>query len=145
MADLSITAASVRSGLNATKASATTGESGGLAAGDVIYLDGGDLDDDGAPKAKLADANDTKPKAAAAGICLHASANGQPIQYASAADNFISGAAILAGVQYILSNNPGKICPVADLASGWYYTPLFVGKDTTTAILSVAASGLQKA
>lgn len=148
MADLTITAASVRASGSAlsggvTIASVTTGETS-FAGGEVVYLDPADLDSDNIGKAKLADANGTATTAKAAGITLHPSNLNQPVQIIALDSNFIPGATLTAGMQYVLSATPGKICPVTDMASGWFYTPLFVGMDATHANLNVTPSGLQR-
>lgn len=127
MADLSITAANVVAGAGATVEHGTAGAT--VTAGQIVYLD--DSDD----KFKLADDNSgTAAVRAAYGIALHGASNGQPLAVLTAGPVTI-GAALTAGVAYYLSDTPGGICPVADLASGEY--PTIVGIATSTTVLDV--------
>jgi hypothetical protein len=148
MADLTITPGSVLTSTNSqnstvTKTTRVCGAAT-LAAGDVVYLDPADLDDDANGKAKLADNNASQTTAKADGICLHPSSLGQPIQVASLDPGFIPGAVLTPGMLYVLSNTPGKVMPVTDMASGMFYTPLFLALDATKADLNVLPSGIQR-
>lgn len=108
MADISITAASVKSGANPV---ITTGRAGaGVTAGQAVYRDATD------GKFKLAD-NDGSGTRQVDGIALHAAAADQPLAVQSGGDITI-GATLTPGTSYFLSGTPGGLCPVADVASG---------------------------
>lgn len=128
MADLTITSASVLAGSGARRVIGTAGVS--VTAGQVVYLDSATA------TYKLADNNSaTAEVRAPAGIALHAAASGQPLAVHTSGPITI-GAALTAGVAYYLSDTPGGICPVADLASGEY--PTILGIATSTTVLNVA-------
>jgi hypothetical protein len=126
MADLSITAANVVAGSDAVRESGTAGAT--ITAGQAVYLDTTDM------KYKLADSNGAAALRVPNGIALHGAANNQPIVLQKDGDLTI-GATMVAGVAYYLSDTPGGICPVADLASGEY--PCIVGIAKSTSVLSV--------
>lgn len=120
MANLTITASAV---IPSASATLQTGFSGvAIAAGEVIYKDTGDSN-----KLKLADANDASAIVrTVAGIAVNSAAAGQPVTYASEDPDLTLGAMLFeAGDAFILSATPGKIAPVADLATGMY--PTFLG------------------
>lgn len=133
MADLVITAANVAAGSGAKIEHGTAGAA--VTAGQAVFLDTDNT-------YKLADANSVTPAARVdSGIALHAAAAGQPLAVCSNGPITI-GATVSVGVGYYLSNNPGGICPVADLASGSY--PNFLGFATSTTVidLSIEAAGV---
>jgi hypothetical protein len=76
---------------------------------------------------KLADANVASPVYKATGLTLAAAAANQPCPIATSDTAFDPGFALPAGEVVILSANPGKLCPAADLASGWFTTVIGVG------------------
>lgn len=127
MSDLSITAANVVPGSDAVVEHGTAGVS--ITAGQQVYLDSA------TGKYGLADNNSAtagvrKPR----GTALHAAAANQPL--AIQRDGSITiGATMTAGVAYYLSDTPGGICPVADLASGEY--PSLIGMATSTTVLDL--------
>lgn len=120
MADIVITAANVVAGAGAvteTRLAAAT-----IAAGEVVYLDANS-------RYNLADTDSAtalvrKPR----GIALNGGAAGQPIQIIRSGDVTL-GSVLTRAVAYYLSGNPGKIAPIADVATGDY-----------TAILGLAIS-----
>ena len=127
MADLTITAATVISGAGALVAHGTAGAA--VTAGQAVYLD------EAAGTYKLADNNSaTAAVREPDGIALHASSTGQPLAVHTRGPITI-GATLTAGVAYYLSDTPGGICPVADLASGEY--PSIIGIATSTTVLNV--------
>lgn len=127
MADLTITAANVISMAGALVAHGTAGAA--VTAGQAVYLD------DAAGTYKLADNNSVTVAARAPdGFTLHAAATGQPIAVHTRGPLTI-GAALTPGVAYYLSDTPGGVCPVADLASGEY--PSIVGIATSASVLDV--------
>lgn len=118
MADLSITAANVIAGSNATKRPGIAGAT--ITAGQVVYLDqtttGKWLHADGD--------EDTVAErgGAVVGIALNGASDGQPLMVQTDGDITLGAATMTAGVTYYLSDAAGGICPLADLATGDYYT-----------------------
>jgi predicted lysophospholipase L1 biosynthesis ABC-type transport system permease subunit len=51
----------------------------------------------------------------------------------------VIGAAVTPGVAYYLSDTPGGICPVADLAAGEYPALLGMAKSATVITLNIEA------
>ena len=83
----------------------------------------------------LADNNSASATIRAAyGVALNGGAVNQPIRVLKSGP-YTAGATLGAGIGYYLSDTPGGICPVADLASGEF--PVFLGFATTTAILNL--------
>jgi hypothetical protein len=126
MADISITAANVVAASDAVRESGTAGAT--VTAGQLVYLDNSDM------KYKLADSNGAAALRVPSGIALNGAANNQPLVIQKGGDITIGGT-MTAGVAYYLSDTPGGICPVADLASGEY--PCIVGIAKSTSVLSV--------
>jgi hypothetical protein len=126
MADISITAANVVAGSDAVREAGTAGAT--VTAGQLVYLDPSDM------KYKLADSNGAAALRVPSGIALNGAANNQPLVIQKGGDITIGGT-MTAGVAYYLSDTPGGICPVADLASGEY--PCIVGIAKSTSVLSV--------
>ena len=134
MADLTITAASVLAGSDASVRDGTLGAA--VTAGQALYLDPADS------RWKLADNNSATVIARTPqGIALNGGASGQPVKVLTGGPITI-GATMTAGVAYYLSDTAGGICPVADLASGEY--PTIIGIATSTTVLDVRfhASGV---
>lgn len=127
MADLTITAANVVAGSGASVRHGTAGAT--ITAGQVVYLDSS------TSTYKLADNNSaTAAVRSPTGIALNGAASGQPVGVLTRGPITI-GAALTAGVAYYLSDTPGGIGPVADLASGEY--PTIIGIATSTTVLDV--------
>ena len=124
MADLTITAASVAAGSASTTEHGTAGAS--ITAGQVVYKDAT------TKRYGLADNNGATATKAPVGIALNGAATGQPLAIIKSGDITI-GATMTAGVAYYLSDTPGGICPVADLASG--ETAILLGMATSTTVL----------
>jgi hypothetical protein len=137
MVDLTITAASVLPGSNARKKAGTSGAT--IAAGKVVYLDSTTntwllADSDSATAAARGSTDDL-------GIALNGASAGQPVDVQVAGDVTL-GAVMTAGVTYYLSDDPGGICPIADLATGDYYVVLGVAKSTSVLAFDPAYSGV---
>lgn len=134
MADLVITAASVIAGLGAT---ITHGEAGAtITAGQIIFRDPADR------LHKLADNNAAGAAVRAPkGIALNGAANGQPLAVHEKGPITI-GAVLTPGVAYYLSDTPGGICPVADLASGEYPTIIGIAKSASVLDVNIQQSGV---
>jgi hypothetical protein len=133
MADLTITAANVVSGADATVTHGVAGAT--ITAGQAVYRDA-------AGAYLLADNNSATVLARTpVGIALHGAALNQPLAVQTAGDITI-GATMTAGVAYYLSDTPGGIGPVADLASGEYPTVIGIAKSTTVLDINISSSGV---
>jgi len=127
MADLTLTAANVLAGSNATTNLGTAGAT--ITAGQVVYFD------DTTKTYKLADTDSaTAAVRSPVGIALNGASSGQPLMVLTGGDITL-GAVLTAGVAYYLSGNAGGICPVADVAAGDY--PVVLGMAKSTSVLSV--------
>lgn len=127
MADLSLTAASVIAGTGANTENGSLGAA--VTAGQVLYKASADglwyLADNNSATAAIRQAT---------GIALNGGGIGQPVRVLLSGPVTI-GATVTAGVAYYLSDTPGGICPVADLASGEY--SCLVGIATSTTVIDV--------
>ncbi len=134
MADISITAANVVAGSNASVVQGTAGET--IAAGQFVYKA------TATQKWMLAD-NDsaTAEVRLPLGVALNGAALNQPVVVQKSGDVTIGGA-LTAGVAYYLSATPGGICPVADIASGDYSVLLGLAKSATVLAIDIQASGV---
>lgn len=128
MADLTITAANVIAQAGATLRHGTAGAA--VTAGQMGYYDAT------TGTYKLAD-NDSGTAAVRVADCmfLHAAEIGQPVTVLKAGPVAL-GSVLTAGAAYYLSNTPGGICPVADLATGEYVQ--LIGLATSASVLNVA-------
>lgn len=134
MADLSITAASVLAGSGASVKHGVAGAT--VIAGEVAYLDSV------TNTYKLADCDSgTAALRSPAAFALHGSLAGQPLAVLSGGPITL-GAVLTPGVAYYLSGTPGKVCPVADLASGDYPTILGIAISTTVLNVKIQESGV---
>ena len=125
MAALTITAANVLKGSNATLVNGTAGAT--ITAGQLVYLDSA------TNTYKLTD-SDVVAAASAAGIALHGSLANQPLQILAAGPITV-GATMTAGVVYYASPTAGGIGPVADLVAT--NRSIVVGVATSTTVLNV--------
>jgi hypothetical protein len=134
MADLTITAANVVKGDGGDVDRGTAGAA--ITAGQAVYKDAAD------GKYKLADNNSaTAAVRRPSGIALNGAANNQPLTVLRSGDVTI-GATLTAGVAYYLSDTPGGICPVGDLASGEYPSVLGIAESTTVLNVNITQSGV---
>lgn len=134
MADVTITAASVAQGSNASTTQGFLGAT--VTAGQVVYKDAAD------GLFKLADGNSgTAAARAAFGIALNGGASGQPVVVQTSGDITIGGTVTVGGV-YVLSATPGGIAPVADLASGNYTNTIGIGITASTLRIVIATAGV---
>lgn len=128
MANLSITAANVVADSSASREAGTAGES--IAAGEAVYYASATR------KWMLADADSATAEARrATGIALNTAALNQPIDVLKSGDLTV-GAVLTAGAAYYLSDDPGKICPLADVSGGDYIC--LIGLAKSTSVLAVA-------
>ncbi len=132
MADISITASAVVPSSTAVIKRATAGAT--ITAGQLIYLDTGDLDSAGVGKAKLTDCNSgTALVRVVDGIAVNGASAGQPVEYVTYDSALVVAASGLTANQiWISSATAGGIAPSADLTTGWYLTAVAVVKSATT-------------
>jgi hypothetical protein len=129
MADLTITAANVIAGSNATKESGIAGEA--ITAGQAVYKSST------TGKYMKADSNSGTAEARKPlGIALNGAADGQPLAVQKAGDITI-GATLTAGTAYYLSDTAGGICPLADVGVGEYICLLGLAKSTSVLALNI--------
>ena len=134
MADLTITAANVVRGSNAKIEHGDAGAT--ITAGQCVYRDTTD------GEYKLSDADSgTAAVRSVRGIALNSASDGQPMTILRSGDITI-GASVTAGVAYYLSDTPGGIAPVADLATGDYPTLIGIAKSTTVIAVKINESGV---
>jgi len=127
MADLTITAANVIAGAGADTENGTLGAA--ATAGQVLYKAASD------GRWYLADNNaGTAEVRGPRGIALNGGGVNQPVRVLLSGPVTI-GANMTAGVAFYLSDTPGGICPVADLAAGEF--PSIIGIATSTTVLAV--------
>jgi hypothetical protein len=134
MADLVITAANVVAGSNARKVAGILGAT--IAAGQTVYKD------PTTGKYLLADNN--SPTVAARtpdGIALNGGALNQPVTVQTGGDINV-GAALTVGTPYFMSDTPGGICPLADLATGEFVTLLGIATAANNLKMGILVSGV---
>ncbi|MBB3396871.1 hypothetical protein [Rhizobium sp. BK060] len=131
MADISITASAVVAGNGSQKRTGVAGAA--IAAGDIVYLDATTTG-----KWQLADSDaaaaEARGQTANLGVALNSAAANQPISVLTEGPVTV-GAVLTAGTAYYLSDTPGKLCPVADITGGDYYT--LIGLAASTSVLNV--------
>lgn len=134
MTDISITAANVIAGSDANIESGTAGAT--ITAGQAVYKSST------TKKWLLADSDSATAEARVpGGIALNGASNGQPIVVQKSGDITI-GATLTAGTAYYLSDEPGAICPLADLASGDYVVLIGLAKSTTVLDIDIQNPGV---
>ncbi len=134
MADLTLTAANVLAGSNATTNLGTAGAT--ITAGQVVYFD------DTTKTYKLADTDSaTAAVRSPIGLALNGASSGQPLMVQTGGDITL-GAVLTAGTAYYLSGNAGGICPVADVASGDYPVILGMAKSTSVLAIKIVEAGV---
>ena len=133
MADLSITAANVVPQSGAITVDGTFGAT--IVAGDALYRDASDN------KFKKADANLSAAAAVFAGLALNGGGDGQPGKIITEGDVVI-GSGFTVGQVIVLSATAGKLCPVADLATGMYVNVVGVMISATTLRMRPLPSGV---
>lgn len=134
MVDLSITAANVQPGANATIERGTAGET--VSAGMVAYRSAstGRL---GRADSNAAGADVKIP----VGIFLNGAANGQPVTIQTAGDITI-GATLTPGSAYYLSETAAGIQPAADVGSGEGVALLGLAKSASVLALDIQVPGV---
>ncbi len=132
MADLSPTVANVLAGTGATIIEVVAGAT--VVQGDVVYRDTA-----ASNKAKLADSN-AAASAVVAGMCLNAASDGQPLRICTKG-NYNPGAAVAVGVQYVLSEEPGKIALDSDIGSAVYKSAIGIASTTSNIVVNIQNSG----
>lgn len=125
MVDISVTATAVVPGSNASIQHGWSGAT--ITAGKVVYKEAA------TGKYKLADSNGVGEIKTAAGIALNAASDGQPISIITAGDMTMN-AALVGGSVYYLSETPGGIEIVADVAAA---DVVIIGVAKSTTVLTV--------
>lgn len=134
MSDISITAANVAKGANASTQKGTAGAT--ITAGQSIRLDTSDN------LMKLADNDVSLAAATVAGIALCGASSGQPIEWLTGG-NINPGGTVTVGEIYVLSSNAGGICPEGDLGSGDYVSVIGIGTTSSNISVKIHNSGAQ--
>jgi hypothetical protein len=139
MADLTLTTIALAANASTPPTVTTDLADDTIALAAAIWADASDQS-----KMKNADANLSALGATVRGLALTPAVAGQWVSYITAGDVDLGSALLTMGVAYVLSRNAGKICPIADLASGDFLT--IVGYPVTTQILRVrmVITGIQK-
>lgn len=134
MADISITAANC---LPVDETDIVAGKAGEtITAGQILYKASAD------GRWYKADANAATAEARKPiGVALNGASAGQPISVQRSGRITIGGT-LTAGVTYYLSDTPGGVAPLADVASGEYYAVLGVAQSTTVLLLGFSYSGV---
>lgn len=133
MADLSITAGSVLPGAGVVTEDGVSGAA--ITAGMACYRD-----TDGSYKISDSDSA-TALVRSVRGIALNTASPGQPLRIQRSGEITI-GATVVANTQYYLSNNPGLLCPLADVGTGEFMTTIGLAKSTSVLVLNVASTGV---
>lgn len=134
MADLSITAANVKSSAGSIVDRGVAGAT--VTAGQQVYKD------PATGKYLLADNNSATVRARTPdGTALHGASLDQPLAVHREGDITI-GATLVAGTDYWLGDVPGAICPRADIATGESPCLLGVAKSTSVLAYKIAPSGV---
>jgi hypothetical protein len=133
MADIVVTPTSVVKGANATITHGYCGET--IAAGKAVYRDSS------TGLWMLADSNGATAAKTPGGIALNGGAINQPVAVQTSGEITI-GATLVAGSAYYLSETPGGIQPVADLAAGETVSLIGIAKTTGILNIDIQASGV---
>lgn len=138
MTDISITAANVVAGSDATKESGIAGET--ITAGQAVYKSST------TGKYMKADSNSGTAEARTArGIALNGAAVNQPLVILRAGEITIGATLDPEAPAYYLSDTPGGICPVADVGNGEYFCLIGMAKSTSVLAVNIQASGVANA
>jgi hypothetical protein len=138
MTDISITAANVVAGSNATKESGIAGAT--ITAGQAVYRSST------TGKYLLADSNSGTAEARTPrGIALHGASDGQPLTIQKAGDITIGATLDPEAPAYYLSDTPGGICPVADVGDGEYFCLVGLAKSASVLAINIQATGVAMA
>ena len=134
MADLVLTAANIVAGANADIEHGKLGAT--IIAGQLIYKD------PTTSKFLLSDSNSgTAAAKAVYGMALNGGGDNQPVAVLKSGD-VTMGAVLTAGAAYYLSETPGGIQPVADLASGETVVQIGLAKSTSVLSFRVHSPGV---
>lgn len=132
MADITVTAASVKKGVNAGVATGTGGAT--IIAGKLLYLDSADN------KLKLADA-DAAATAQVVGIALCGGGDNQPIVYQTSGTINIGGT-VGVGEIYLASSTAGGIAIEGDIGSAKFLSIVGVGATTANIQMKIHNTGV---
>ncbi|WBL75598.1 hypothetical protein I3J27_21435 [Bradyrhizobium xenonodulans] len=135
MTDLGITASAVLANSGARTEQGVAGET--ITAGKLVYRDAT------TNQYFMSDSNaGTAAARAVRGVALNGASAGQPLQIARPGSEITMNAVMTAGTTYFLSDTPGGICPLADVGTGEYFTPIGVAKSTTVLAFNPTLSGV---
>jgi predicted transcriptional regulator len=133
MADLTITAANVTPGSDASISYGTAGEA--ITAGQGVYVKSSD------GKLYKAQCDGTTEEATVAGMAINNAAAGQPVGFVTAG-TVVTGATTAKTTTYMVSAAAGAICPQADLVSTNKISRVGYATDTTgTLVVDRKATG----
>ncbi|HEV7305215.1 hypothetical protein [Ensifer sp.] len=132
MSDITITAANVIAGSNATRDIGTAGET--ITAGKIVFLDAA------TSKWMLSDNNGTGTRTVN-GMALNGASLNQPLSVVKSGDVTV-GSVLTAGTDYWLSATAGGICPRADLATGMDTIQIGVAKSATVLTIAIQDPGV---
>lgn len=132
MADITVTVASVVKGSGASVADGIAAVT--ITAGVAIYKD------TALGTMKLC-IDDTAAEALCAGVSLHATLAGQPIQWVTKGQVTL-GSVLAQGETYIVSRNAGKIAPVADAVASAFTTIIGIAISASVLDVNIQASGV---
>lgn len=132
MADISITAANVVAGSNATRDIGTAGET--IVAGKIVFLNAT------TNKWMLSDNNGTGTRTVH-GMALNGASLNQPVSVVKSGDVTV-GSVLTAGTDYWLSATAGGVCPRADLATGMDTIQIGVAKSATVLTIAIQDPGV---
>lgn len=134
MADISVTAANVKTYSGATVKGGTAGAT--ITAGQTIYKDSTVSD-----KLKPADADASLAAATIVGVALNGASLDQPVDYISKG-GLNPGGTVAVGTIYLASPDAGGIQPHGDLLAGDYVSIIGVGTTTSRIEVNIQNSGV---
>lgn len=127
----------VRQGSGITPIQGTAGEA--LERGDAIFIHSFDT------KGYLTDSDDSEEMAQFDGIVLTKAAANQPFLYQPPSGKIHLGVDIPVGQVVVVSENPGRLAPAEDGASGWWTTVAGVGDEDGNLDMTISGdSGYMK-
>lgn len=135
MADIAVTAASVKPGASAVTKNGIAGEA--ISAGQSVFKAADQT-------IQLCENDQAAIDAACVGVALNDAAVDQPVSYAVTGE-ITFNAVLAAGQVYIVGAAPGGIAPEADAVAGEFVTVVGVGLSTTSMKMGLLQSGVAHA
>lgn len=134
MADISITAANVIAGETSLREAGVAGAA--VTAGQVVYKDATTR------KFLLTDADSVTAAARVPyGVALNGAATNQPLAVLRSGEITI-GATLTPGTAYYLSDDPGGICPLADVTGGDYIVQIGLARSASVLMVDFQVTGV---